>query len=107
MSERRHPLVALTRTRILEFVREPEAVFWVFAFPIIMAVVLGFAFRDRPPDPLPVGVVGGPSSAALSEALERSGAVRPRAFATVAEGREALRTGKIALLVEERGALVH
>ncbi len=59
MRERLHPLYALTRTRILEFIREPEALFWVFAFPILMAVVLGFAFRDRPPDPVPVGVVSG------------------------------------------------
>ena len=36
-SERKPPLYTLTRARILEFVREPEALFWVFAFPIIMA----------------------------------------------------------------------
>ena len=28
-----HPLVELTLSRFREFVREPEAVFWVFAFP--------------------------------------------------------------------------
>jgi len=97
-----HPLVALTKARLLEFLREPEALFWVFAFPIIMAVILGFAFRDRPPDPSPVGVVAGPSAAELSAALSKSGgAVRPRAFASVDAGRDALRTGKIALLVED------
>ena len=102
MSEKRlNPLYALTRTRILEFVREPEALFWVFAFPILMAVVLGFAFRDRPPDPVPVGVVAGPTEAAISEALTKSGAVRPSADASLAEGLERLRTGKITLLVEE------
>ena len=56
-SERKPPLYTLTRARILEFVREPEALFWVFAFPIIMALVLGFAFRDRPPDLEVVGTV--------------------------------------------------
>ena len=66
-----NPLVALTRARVLEFVREPEALFWVFAFPIIMALVLGFAFRDRPPDPVPVGVVAGPTAADISAALSR------------------------------------
>ncbi len=60
MSERRSALRALTKTRLLEFIREPEALFWVFAFPILMALVLGFAFRDRPPDPVPVGVLAGP-----------------------------------------------
>jgi ABC-2 type transport system permease protein len=102
MSERRNPLYALTRARILEFVREPEALFWVFAFPIIMAVVLGFAFRDRPPDPVPVGVVAGPTASAISQALEKSGGVRPRTYTALDDGLEGLRTGKITLLVEEK-----
>lgn len=107
MSERRNPLLALTKARILGFIREPEALFWVFAFPIIMAVVLGFAFRDRPPDPLPVGVVEGPNSSALLEALASSAAVKPQATASVADGLERLRTGKIALLVEDNGGLLY
>src|SRR5215510_12381205 len=100
-SERRHPLYTLTRARILEFVREPEALFWVFAFPIIMAVVLAFAFRDRPPDPVPVGVAAGPAAAELTAALAKSGTVKPLDLASPAEGLQSLRTGKIALLVEQ------
>jgi ABC-type multidrug transport system permease subunit len=100
-TERRNPLAALTRARILEFVREPEAIFWVFAFPIIMAVVLGFAFRDRPPDPIPVGVAAGPTAAELTAALAKSGTVKPSEIPVAAEGLQSLRTGKIALLVEE------
>ena len=45
----RHPLYEITRARLLEFWRQPEALFWVFAFPVIMAVVLGLAFRSKPP----------------------------------------------------------
>ena len=105
MSERRNPLLALTKARVLEFIREPEALFWVFAFPIIMALVLGFAFRDRPPDPLPVGVVAGPDSPAISRALASTVAVKPQDVPSLAEGLERLRTGKIALLVVETGAL--
>ena len=107
MSERQHPLAALTKTRLLEFVREPEALFWVFAFPIIMALVLGFAFRDRPPDPVPVGIVTGPSTDAIARALARPGTVKPATYPSLADGLEALRTGKIALLVEESGSLVY
>jgi ABC-2 type transport system permease protein len=107
MSERQHPLLALTRTRTLEFVREPEALFWVFAFPILMALVLGFAFRDRPPDPVPVGIVAGPTTDALARALSVPGTVKPATYPSLAEGIEALRTGKIALLVEEPGALLY
>ena len=101
MSDRKNPLLALTQARIREFVREPEALFWVFVFPILMAVVLGFAFRDHPPDPVPVGVVGGPGVAAVTQALTKAGTTKPRTYATLPEGLEALRTGKIALLVEE------
>ena len=39
----------LARVRI--FLREPAVIFWVFAFPAILAVALGTAFRDRPPEP--------------------------------------------------------
>jgi len=35
----------LSRHRTLAFIRQPEAVFWVFAFPMILAAVLGFAFQ--------------------------------------------------------------
>ena len=40
-----------------EFLREPEAVFWVFAFPVIMTCALGIAFRSRGAEPVIVGVV--------------------------------------------------
>lgn len=39
-------LKELTRARILEFLREPEAIFWVFVFPVLLAVALGIAFRE-------------------------------------------------------------
>ncbi len=107
MSDRQHPLAALTKTRVLEFVREPEALFWVFAFPILMALVLGFAFRDRPPDPVPVGIVAGPTADEISRALAVPGTVKPAVYPSRADGIEALRTGKIALLVEESSGLVY
>ena len=45
--DRRSALHQLTRMRMLTFLREPEAVFWVFAFPVIMTCALGIAFRER------------------------------------------------------------
>jgi ABC-2 type transport system permease protein len=107
MSRARSPLHALTRTRVLEFLREPEAVFWVFAFPVLMALILGFAFRDRPPDRIPVGVTGEKGLRELAAALDRSPALDTKAFASREEGLAALRTGKIALLVEPGGSLVY
>lgn len=42
------PLWQLTLARLREFYRIPEAVFWVYGFPIIMTIALGIAFRNRP-----------------------------------------------------------
>lgn len=48
----RSPLFELVRVRVLLFLREPEALFWVFVFPVIMAAALGFAFQGgEPPAP--------------------------------------------------------
>lgn len=99
MREARSPLYELTMARTREFIRQPEAVFWVFAFPILLALALGFAFREKPPDTIPVGVVAGADGERLLTALQTSPALRPRLYAEK-EGREALRTGRISLLVE-------
>ena len=48
-------LFQLTLARFKLFLREPEAVFWTFIFPILLAVGLGLAFRNRPADVLQVG----------------------------------------------------
>src|SRR5580765_6898690 len=102
-----HPLVELIRARLLEVAREPEAVFWVFFFPIGMALALGFAFRDRAPEPVAVGITGRAETSAVRESLTRSSLLKPQVFATVEEGRAALRTGKIALLVENGSPVVY
>jgi ABC-2 type transport system permease protein len=103
MSERRptsHPLIELTTIRLKEFLREPDAVFWVFAFPLLLTVALGFAFREKPPDRIPIGIVGGsPAAQARIASLQKSPALLVRVYSQ-AEGREQLRRGKISLLVE-------
>src|SRR5579871_6553461 len=86
-------LFQLTSTRFRLFLREPEAIFWVFIFPILLAVGLGIAFRNRPADVLPVGA----TTAELTRAL----AADPGLHATTmdeAEGTHALAIGTIDLL---------
>src|SRR5262247_2750785 len=71
--KRAHPLVELTLARIREFVRQPEAVFWVFGFPILLAFALGIAFRDTAPEKLPVAVESVSANAAeTAAAISRS-----------------------------------
>jgi len=45
--------------RILELKREPEVVFWVFIFPLLLAAGLGIAFRNKPADITSVVVIAG------------------------------------------------
>jgi len=49
----RHLLMA----RMLELKREPEVVFWVFVFPLLLALGLGIAFRNKPGDAISVAIV--------------------------------------------------
>jgi ABC-type multidrug transport system permease subunit len=90
----------LALARMREFYREPEAVFWVFGFPIVLAFALGLAFRNTGPGQLQIGVSAAPGGrdSALAATLDSS----PRLVATVldsATARLRLRTGRIALLV--------
>ena len=64
----RSTLFELTRMRVLEFIRDPGALFWVFGFPILLAFVLGLAFRNRPPEPVRVVVVDSPNLTATLKA---------------------------------------
>src|SRR5208282_279461 len=57
--------------RILELKREPEVVFWVFIFPLLLAAGLGIAFRDKPADITSVVVIDG-SGAQKTLAMLRS-----------------------------------
>jgi ABC-2 type transport system permease protein len=102
-----HPLLEITRARLLEFWRQPEALFWVFAFPVIMAVVLGLAFRSKPPEELPVAVLGeGPAAERLVAVLDASPVLTARRV-DAAEAARALRTAKVELMVtphEEGGS---
>jgi ABC-type multidrug transport system permease subunit len=95
MSDRDHPLVQLTLVRFREFLREPEALFWVFGFPILLAAGLGIAFRNRPPDVLKIAVV----------TQELAAKVKQEKLLDVQElsqsaAEDALRTGKVAMVAE-------
>jgi len=62
----------LLDARIKELFREPEVIFWIFAFPILLALGLGIAFRNKPADVSRVGIVSGPVSDHVLELLKAS-----------------------------------
>src|SRR5688572_17469190 len=99
MSSRRpNPLVELTLSRFREFVREPEAVFWVLAFPVIMTCALGVAFRSRGAEPVIAGVVEQAGADAIVSALETSGGFTVRRI-PVDEVDRAVRDGRAPVVV--------
>jgi ABC-2 type transport system permease protein len=87
-------LYQLTMIRFRLFLREPEAIFWIFVFPILLAVGLGIAFRNRPADVFQVGA----TTAQLTQALAADKGLKA-ATMNEAEGSRALATGSILLLV--------
>src|SRR6187200_924074 len=94
----RSPLVELTLARLRELIREPEAVFWVFVFPIILTAILGLAFRSRPPDALRVAVAAGPNAEARKQALGKGDGLEARILPEK-EALEALARGRVVLVI--------
>jgi ABC-2 type transport system permease protein len=62
----------LLMARMLELKREPEVIFWVFVFPLLLALGLGIAFRNKPEGAVPVAIVAGPGSNNVQALLARS-----------------------------------
>jgi ABC-2 type transport system permease protein len=95
---RQHPLWQLTLMRWRIFVREPSALFWTYGFPVVLALALGIAFRNRPPEPVEVGVEASPGCEAWREALATNSQVHVRWLEPKA-AHEALRVGKVSVVV--------
>jgi ABC transporter DrrB family efflux protein len=93
-----HPIVAFTVARLKEFIRRPEAMFWVYFFPVLMAIVLGVAFRNQPAESMIVDVIEGPRSEALLEQLSASEMLAPE-IVTAEQSRLRLRKGKTLVAV--------
>jgi ABC-type multidrug transport system permease subunit len=62
----------LLLARMKELQREPEVIFWVFAFPLLLAFGLGIAFRNKPADLTHVVIVAGPVADRVTEMLNRA-----------------------------------
>jgi ABC-type multidrug transport system permease subunit len=91
-------LFQLSITKVRSIFREPEAIFWVIVFPVILSIALGIAFRATGPTPLPVAIQQGEGAAALIRALEDEELIDLVVLEEVA-AREALRTGRVAVVV--------
>ncbi len=101
-------IVQLTLVRFREFLREPEALFWVFIFPVLLTAGLGLAFRGKPADTAIIAVVApaGRPSPNVDSLLATSKSVVQHKL-PLDSALEALRNGKVALvLVQDAGGKV-
>ena len=101
----------LTLARFREFTREPEAMFWTFVFPLLLAGGLAIAFRDKAPEQPIIAVVApamGDSvatsiAAALGATRVASDGAPLRARTIPADSvADVLRTGTAALVVQSQ-----
>jgi len=91
----------LTRVRFQLFLREPEAMFWVFVFPIVLAMVLAFAFRSQEVQPSAVGVMWGAVDAQELDALHAADDLVVSVFTDRVEAARKLRSGAIVVLIAD------
>ncbi len=97
------PLAQLVIARFREFYREPAAIFWVYGFPLVLALALGLAFRNRPVERIRVDVrTDGPGGVTAAKRLEAVLGSDPRLEVKLADesgARDRLRTAKTDLAV--------
>jgi ABC-type multidrug transport system permease subunit len=64
------PFTQLILARVREFIREPEIIFWVYGFPLLLAIGLGIAFAGREPERPDVDVQEGPGAGEVADILK-------------------------------------
>jgi ABC-2 type transport system permease protein len=98
-------LVRLLHARLIGFLREPEAVFWTFGFPVLIAIALGVAFRNKPAERFHVAVEERSGAAQIDHALAADAGVAT-VILPAERARQALRTGRVSLVVVPDGTRV-
>lgn len=99
-SESRSALVELVLVRMREFTREPEAVFWTFVFPLLLAAGLGIAFRSRPPETVRIAIVtSAPGAEQTAAALRASKGLIVELLPDDSTAVRALQAATVALVV--------
>ncbi len=87
--------------RLIELKREPEIVFWVFVFPLLLSLGLGIAFRNKPVASTSVAVVAGDDAAKTITMLGDAQQTGIHASALEREAAlKAFRLGKFDVVIE-------
>jgi ABC-2 type transport system permease protein len=94
----------MTLSRLKEFVREKEVVFWVYIFPLIMTLVLGIAFREKPIEQYIVDVEAVPALDWVYQRLAQEPERYKVSRHPFEESRLRLRKGQIQLVIRPGGS---
>jgi ABC-type multidrug transport system permease subunit len=105
-----HPLRSLYLSRLREFYRQPARLFWVYGFPMVLAIGLGVAFRSPPVVQYQAALVEGPAASDVQKKIDdvnsRRGESDPKFELRLHPRDEALRRQRVnkTLLVIEPSA---
>jgi ABC-2 type transport system permease protein len=91
----KHLLIARTK----EMQREPEVIFWVFLFPLLLAFGLGIAFRSRPMSIPNVAIAASPGANGVVEMTQRSPRSLHAQIVPEAEALNGFRLGRYDLVI--------
>ena len=99
-SPSQHPVYRLTMARILEFLRQPDAVFWSYFFPVLMVLALGLAFNKTQEPPVLVDIVDSKLHETIMESLKLNPQFALK-YSAIDEAKNRLQTGRTDLLIEK------
>jgi len=91
----------LLMARVREMQREPEVIFWVFGFPLLLALGLGIAFRNKPAEVARVAIVSGaaaPDAVRLIQHAPQQASIRTEVVGEW-QAMQGFRLGKYDLLI--------
>ncbi len=94
---RESSLYQLCLSRLREFIRQPDILFWTYGFPLLMLLAMGLAFRNAEPSPLSIDVIG-PRADQVAALLNQP----PKLLATIADSsdwKKRLQSGKTSVVV--------
>src|SRR6202795_4900564 len=96
---------SLLMARMRELIREPELIFWIFGFPLLLALGLGIAFRNKPAEVTSIAIVSGPGAQEVANMIRRSpqGSSIKAQLLDQSQALQAFHFGKYDLVVEPDG----
>jgi len=96
---------SLLMARMRELIREPELIFWIFGFPLLLALGLGIAFRNKPAEVTSIAIVSGPGAQDVANMIQGSpqGSSIKAQLLDQSQALQAFHFGKYDLVVEPDG----